>query len=111
MQSRWLSGYGNDNGFCRLHYLKNWKKIKENEKKQAAKRLNAYIENLCENDPTSTPEQIGAKALAGMQDGSVDEFIRENFSDMQDALLPFDDMVYDEDVEKLIDGLKIEKGY
>ena len=38
-------------GYCRLHYLKNWKTIKEGEKEKAAERLNKYVEGICKRNP------------------------------------------------------------
>lgn len=38
-------------GYCRLHYLKNWKIIKEEEKKKSAARLNRYVEGICKRNP------------------------------------------------------------
>ncbi|MDO8644146.1 MAG: hypothetical protein Q7S00_04155 [bacterium] len=37
--------------FCRLHYLKNWRQIKETEQEKAAKKLNNYVERMMKKNP------------------------------------------------------------
>lgn len=38
-------------GYCRLHYLKNWKDIKEEQQRKAADRLNKYVDGICKKNP------------------------------------------------------------
>ena len=37
--------------YCRLHYMKNWKAIKEKAKQKEAKRLNRYVEGIMRRNP------------------------------------------------------------
>lgn len=37
--------------YCRLHYLKNWKKIRQESQKKAAERLNKYVEGIVKKHP------------------------------------------------------------
>lgn len=37
--------------YCRLHYLKNWKRIKQAEQKKAADKLNKYVEGIVKKFP------------------------------------------------------------
>ncbi len=45
-------------GYCRLHYLANWKHIKFNEQVKAERRLNAYIDRLAKRYPKDYMEKI-----------------------------------------------------
>ena len=45
-------------GYCRLHYLANWKHIKFNEQVKAERRLNAYIDRLSKRYPKDYMEKI-----------------------------------------------------
>lgn len=39
------------NGYCRLHYLANWRELKSAKKDRAEKRLNAYVDRLQKKYP------------------------------------------------------------
>lgn len=47
-------------GYCRLHYIKNWKKIKRKEIILREKKLNQYIEELVAKYPDKYIEAIRA---------------------------------------------------
>ncbi len=38
-------------GYCRLHYLRNWRELKSEQKDKAEKRLNSYIDRLMKKYP------------------------------------------------------------
>ncbi len=40
-----------NSGFCRLHYLANWKRMRLNEHIKAERRLNAYVDRLAKKYP------------------------------------------------------------
>lgn len=71
-------------GYCRLHYIKNWKKIKRKELILREKKLNQYIEELVLKYPDKYIEAIRqdlandkefAKVISDLDlDESVDEF-------------------------------------
>ena len=45
-------------GYCRLHYIKNWKKVKRKEKILSEKKLDRYIEELVSKYPDKYLEAI-----------------------------------------------------
>ena len=93
-------------GYCRIHYLKNWKKIKESQKKKAVENLNRYIDHIMSKNP----------------DGYVDA-IREDLRNQDQFAKKVDSYFTDDeyhdlleelgvaDVNKIIVGLKIDDSY
>ena len=94
-------------GYCRLHYLKNWKKIKSSEKRRAAKSLNAYIESVCKRHPDRYVEVI----KKDIRSPHFEKFVEENFGYENDAQEIFNEPSYDEEVQRLIKELKLEKDF
>ena len=45
-------------GFCRLHYIANWRELKAEKKGRAEKRLNAYVDRLAKKYPSDYLERI-----------------------------------------------------
>src|ERR1700745_1070819 len=45
-------------GFCRLHYIANWKHIKFDRHVKAERRLNAYVDRLARKYPKDYLEKI-----------------------------------------------------
>jgi len=45
-------------GYCRLHYLANWKRIKLNNQLKAEARLNQFVDKLAKKYPDSYIEKI-----------------------------------------------------
>jgi len=45
-------------GYCRLHYIANWKHIKFNDHVKAERRLNAYVDRLSKKYPKDYLERI-----------------------------------------------------
>ncbi|OFZ21974.1 MAG: hypothetical protein A2X94_16080 [Bdellovibrionales bacterium GWB1_55_8] len=88
-------GLSTSAGYCRLHYIKNWKKIKRKELILKEKKLNQYIEELVVKYPDKYIEAIRqdlandkdfAKVIYDLDlDESDDEFDGENES--MDALI------------------------
>lgn len=89
-------------GYCRLHYLKNWKRIKSQERKRAARRLNKYVEGVIRRHPKRYIEII-------KDDIKKDKFRLHDedrdFSEGEDESV-FDESTYDEEVRELIEKLK-----
>lgn len=48
----------NTHGYCRLHYIANWKHIKFNDKVKAERRLNAYVDRIAKKFPKDYLEKI-----------------------------------------------------
>lgn len=92
-------------GYCRLHYLKNWKKIKAKKQKDAAKRLNQYIENIVAKNPDRYMEVLKKE----IRSDKFDKYMPDEYSsEMDDLYKIFNDAGYDGEVEKLIRNLKLE---
>lgn len=94
-------------GYCRLHYLRHWKEIKEKERHRAAKKLNSYIESICKKHPDRYMEAI----KDDLRSSRLDRNAEETFGFENEAELIFDEPTYEEEIQKLIDELKIEKGF
>jgi hypothetical protein len=45
-------------GYCRLHYIANWKHIKFNNQVKAERRLNAYVDRIAKKYPKDFLERI-----------------------------------------------------
>lgn len=45
-------------GYCRLHYISNWKHIQFNNQVKAERRLNAYIDKVAKKYPKDYLEKI-----------------------------------------------------
>ena len=69
------------NGYCRLHYIMHWNRIKKVERVEAERRLNKYIEEITKKYPTEYLEIIkknleDAKSLESIvQDMNLEEDI------------------------------------
>lgn len=89
-------GLATSGGYCRLHYIKNWKKIKRKEVILKEKKLNQYIEELVAKYPDKYIEAIRqdlasdkdfAKVIYDLDlDEGMDDFDVEN-SDSVDSLI------------------------
>ena len=92
-------------GYCRLHYLKHWKHLKKEIEERAAKRLNRYIEAICEKHPK--------KYLEVIKEDLSDAFKKsEGYTGEMDEIYHlFSESTYEEDIERLIQDLKIEKNF
>ena len=100
-------GLGTTGGYCRLHYIKNWKKVKRKEVILKEHKLNGYIEELVAKYPDKYIDAIRmdlesdkefAKVISDLDlDESIDDFegegegdeviegIRREFDDDSDA--------------------------
>jgi hypothetical protein len=96
--------------FCRLHYLKNWKRIKEATQKKAAEKLNKYVEGICEKSPDKYVDLIrrDLRSNKGELVKGVDEQMTGD-----PAEVFFDDtgLHDDEAVDKLLSKIKIDMAY
>lgn len=99
-------GLATSGGYCRLHYIKNWKKIKRKESILREKKLNQYIEELVLKYPDKYIEAIRqdlasdkdfAKVIYDLDlDESVDDFDAENAESM-DSLIDTIKRDFDDD--------------
>jgi hypothetical protein len=89
-------GLATSGGYCRLHYIKNWKKIKRKEVILREKKLNQYIEELVVKYPDKYIEAIRqdlasdkdfAKVIYDLDlDEAVDDFDAES-AESADSLI------------------------
>jgi hypothetical protein len=91
-------------GYCRLHYLKNWKRIKNAAKKRAAKKLNRYVESMMKRHPKRYVEAIKEDLKKDRFRSYEDSGFGDDEEDEADAL--FGEPNYDEEVRELIEKLK-----
>jgi hypothetical protein len=88
-------------GYCRLHYIKNWKKIKRKELILKEGKLNQYIEELVAKYPDKYIEAIKQDLSSDKEFGKVvhDLELEEGIDDFEGD---------GENVEAIIDGIKRE---
>jgi hypothetical protein len=93
--------------FCRLHYLKNWKGIKEVEQKKAADKLNKYVEGIVKKFPDRYVDVIRREIRTDRGDlqRAVDEPAEEAES--------YETFVIsgDEGLDRLISKIKLDKEF
>lgn len=93
-------------GYCRLCYLKNWKKIRADKKKKASKNLNKYIENVIK---ASREDKVAA--LKGqLQDDvtfekSLDDVVYREQESVRGAM---SELGYNDKLDGMIDSIKID---
>jgi hypothetical protein len=82
-------GLSTSGGYCRLHYIKNWKKIKRKETILREKKLNQYIEELVAKYPDKYIEAI-----------------RQDLANDKD----FAKVIYDLDLDEGVEDFDVEGG-
>ena len=94
-------------GYCRLHYLKNWREIKAKKKERSVKELNRYIDNIMRKNPDK-----GVAALKqnlkeeGQFEQSVGEYLYED--DLNSVL---EGLGYKSDADLLLEDVKIDETF
>ena len=94
-------------GYCRLHYLRNWKRIKQSKQRRHAKRLEGYIQSVMRRHPKDYIEVI-KKDIHSLD---FERRIGQDLVTEEANISLFDQSGYDEEIDELIRKLKIEKGY
>lgn len=64
-------------GYCRLHYLKNWKQLREEKQKKSAQKLNRYIEFILKKHPDRYVEVV----RQNLNTSQFSDFTSERFGD------------------------------
>src|SRR3989344_3649145 len=90
-------------GFCRLHYLKNWKKIQTEKKKKAAKNLNRYVESILKRYPDRYVEVIKKE----IRSKKFEQFVEDEFGAAEPGGL-FDSVNYEEEIDTILDKLELD---
>ena len=93
-------------GYCRLHYLRNWKRIKQTRQRRRARKLEGYIQSVMRRHPKDYIEAI----KRDIRSPGFERRVEEGFGPEEDTSL-FGESAYDEEIDDLIRKLKIEKGY
>ena len=94
-------------GYCRLHYLKNWKRIRNEKQRKAAKNLNKYIENIVRSNPDRAVDSLkGNLRDEGTMERSMDKVFA---SDSVREVMA--DLGYREDLDIMIDSIKIDEDF
>lgn len=94
-------------GLCRLHYLRNWKKIQSERKKKATKNLNRYVESILKRHPDKYIEEI----KKDIRSKDFEERVEGEFSFEEEPWSLFDAGTTDEELEEIIERIKIEKNF
>lgn len=86
-------------GFCRLHYLQNWKALREEKAKRAQKNLDRYVERMA--GQKKAPVEEGDEPVA---EGTKPEeaVFEEDFGEFVDVLSR------EENLDKILNGIKVE---
>lgn len=94
-------------GYCRLHYLKNWKKIRDKQKKKATQNLNKYVDHIMKKHPDNYVDTIKHDLR---HSDRFQKRAEEFYSDSE-----WNDFVEDLDmgteVDRIIDHLKIDDSF
>ncbi len=94
-------------GYCRLHYLKRWKAIKDAEREIAARRLNRYIERICRENPDDYMDVI----RRDLKRPDFDDVVGEELDFSEDAATSLGELNNETEIEEIIRKLKIEEGF
>lgn len=86
-------------GYCRLHYLANWKALREEKLKRAQKNLDRYVERMAGAKKPAAEE--GEESEGGAQEKG-DAVFEEDFGEFVDVLSR------EENLDKILNGIKVE---
>lgn len=93
--------------YCRLHYLKNWKKIKQAEQKKAADKLNKYVEGIVKKFPEKYVDVIRREIRTDR--GDLQRAVDEP-ADEADSFGSFG-VTEDDGLDDLISRIKLDKDF
>lgn len=95
---------------CRLHYLKNWKKIREAVQNKAAVQLNKYVEGICKKYPEKYMDAIRREIKNGKPES--ERPLDETFTSTATEEILENLGIHDEDgLDKLISRIKIDREF
>lgn len=96
-------------GLCRLHYLRNWKAIKEKQQKAAAERLNKYVERMTKQFPDRYVDEI-KKDLRSRQFEKQNQ-TDDDFGDTDEIYRLFNDPEFADELNVIVSELHIEREF
>ncbi|MFH1830774.1 MAG: hypothetical protein ABH871_08385 [Pseudomonadota bacterium] len=94
-------------GFCRLHYLRHWKAIKDAQREAATRRLNRYIERVLRENPDDYMDVI----RKDLKRDDFDEIVGGELDFGEDASSVLGEPNDEAEIEEIIRKLKIEEGF
>lgn len=98
-------------GYCRLCYLKNWKKIRTETKKKAAKNLNKYIESIIRTNKEDRVQGL-KNSIQQQDDGSSgSERSLEDMIHHDSVREVMTDLGYGENLDIMIDSIRIDEDF
>lgn len=89
-------------GFCRLHYLSNWKRLKAKEAKSEGLELQDYLKQLA----ARFPEEYFEKLRNEIDEMASKEAAKESAAEERQSMFEADDA--DDDVDYIISGIRVE---
>lgn len=93
-------------GYCRLHYLKNWKKIREKTRKKAITNLNKYVDHIMKKHPDNYLEAIKQDLRDGNRfQRKAEEFASDDFFEVMG------EVDIDIEVNKILDNMKVDETF
>jgi hypothetical protein len=94
-------------GYCRLCYLKNWKKIHTENKKKAARNLNKYIDSIIRSNKEDRVQGLRNSVQQGeSSERSLEDMIHHD--SVRDVMT---DLGYREDLDIMIDSIRIDEDF
>lgn len=94
-------------GYCRLHYLKNWKKIRDKQRKKAVSNLNKYVEHIMKKHPDNYVETI----KHDLRHTGRFQQLAEEFSSDEEFHDVMDEIDLGNEVDRLVDHIKVDKDF
>src|SRR3989442_11780958 len=86
-------------GYCRLHYLANWRALREEKAKRAQKNLDRYVERMAGAKKPNPEEQ--EEGAAGGEQKTEEAVFEEDFGEFVDVLSR------EENLDKILNGIKV----
>ncbi len=94
-------------GYCRLHYLKNWRTIRTVKQQKNSKELNRYVDNILKRNPDKGVQALKENLKDEYQfEQSINEYLYED--DLNTVL---QDLGYNKDLDELFDNIKIDDSF
>jgi len=94
-------------GFCRLHYLRNWKEIKDAKKEAGAKRLNRYIERVLRENPDDYLDII----RRDLERPDFEDSVVRALDFGEDSGASVEEGDDENEIDRILRKLKIEEGF
>ncbi len=95
-------------GYCRLHYLKSWKKVREEKKKKSLRALNRYVDNIIKQNPDKYVENLKDN-LRNPLDFESKDYSSPLFQDEFDTIM--EELEFKQDLDQLLNRIKVDKSF